>query len=466
MEVTAIKNYGEAKQLSDKSKPSDDIFSELLAALFANVKTLSMQNITDIKAGESTGNVKSTGGTSDNNSLLNNLITVINQLKLNSKDSDLTKLFNMLNGKTGIEGTAANSSSIEKFINVLENEKTNQASKNNTVNGSSSLSNLEKLIAILQDKDPGQNKQILDTLLSENNASVNINSDKVMAEVQNIINEDSTGTNNSKEINSKNITEVIQKIIDENSTGTNNSKKIDGKNITELIQKIIDESSSIKDKDNSIKTTAKANSIKSNKEQIISDETTLTGEKNKELSKVNKTQSLITDIKKNDDDFNNKVQTNITSAAVKKELTEIKTPEQSAVISKNSDIVEVAVEKFKSLRLPDITELKVRLQPKELGEITVKLVLEKGQINGNIIATKKETAEILQNHFITLKQNLEDNNIQLNNLSINLKSDDNFNGRHSNQSQSDDNRKNNKEIFKTFEDTINEVSDNNINLIA
>ena len=444
MEVTALKSYGGLKQpVDNKNKPADDIFNELLAALFANVKSLSVMqlNTSGVKSEKSTGNVQSTDGTSGNKSLLNNLMTVINQLKLNSTDSDLTKLVNMLNGQTGIEGLAANSSSsIEKLINMLENGKASQSSKNNTINDNSSLSNLEKLIAILQDKDSEQNKQISDTLFSENNASDNINSDKVMAEIQNIINENSTGTNNSKEINKKNITEMIQKIIDDNS--------------------------SIKDKDNSVKTANKAITIKSNKEQIISDETALTGEKNKELSKVNKTQSLIADIKKDDGDINNKIQTNITSTAVKKESAEIKTPEQSAVISRNSDIVEVAVEKFKSLRLPDITELKVRLQPKELGEITVKLILEKGQINGNIIASKKETAEILQSQILTLKQNLEDNNIQLNNLSINLKSDDNFNGRHSNQNQPDDNRKNSKEIFKTFEDTINEVSDNNINLIA
>ena len=431
MEVTALKSYGGLKQPVDKNKSTDDIFNELLAALFSNVKSLSVsqQDAYGIKAQVSTGNIQSTDDTA-----LNNLITVINQLKLKSTDSDIEKIVNMLGGKTGKQGLEINNtSSQESLINVLEGGKGSQTSKN--VNSSSSL-NLEKLINILQDK--GNNLNLEQNLFNENNVSSNINSDKVMTEIQNIINDNS------------------------NNTDADNSIDVNSKNITDLIKKLVDDSSSIKGQDN----TGKSNS--NSKGQIVtnSNEIILTGEKNKELSKVNKPQSLITDIKKDDADINNKVQTNIASTAVKKESTEIKTPEQSSVISKNSDIVEVTVEKFKSLRLPDLTELKVMLKPKELGEITVKLVLEKGQINGNIIATKKETAEILQSQITTLKHNLEENNIKLNNLSINLKNENNFNGRHSNQNHSSDNRKNSKEMLQTFEDTINEVSDNNINLIA
>lgn len=451
MEVTALKSNVEVKQPTGKSKPLDDIFNELFASLFANIKAFSMQqNPAGINLEKSNENVQKTDAAKVNKSLLNNLMTVINQLKLNSikPDSDMEKLMTILEGqpnKTGSQNAAtANNSSIEKLIDMLESEKGSQALKNNAVNDNSSLSGLEKLIDILQDKEgklsSDESSQILNALLNENNASGSINN-KSMTEIQNIINEN-TNADSSKEINTRNIAELIQKAIDENS--------------------------SIKNQDNSIKTNIQDNSLKNNKGQIItsSSETELSGEKNKDLSKVNKPQGLIADIKKDDAAVNDKIQTSITSAAVKKESAEIKMPEESAVISKNNDIVEVTVEKFKSLRLPDITELKVKLIPKELGEITVKLVLEKGQINGNIIATKKETAEVLQNQITTLKHNLEENNIQLSNLSINLKNEDNYNGRHSNQKYPNDNRKNSKDAVQTFEDAINEVSDNNINLIA
>lgn len=451
MEVTALKSNVEVKQPTDKMKPLDDIFNELFASLFANIKVFSMQQTpAGVNLEKSNENVQKTDAAKGNISLLNNLMTVINQLKLNSikPNSDMEKLMTMLEGKTNKTGSKnaaiANNSSIEKLIDMIENEKGSQAIKNNEVNDNSSLSGLEKLIDILQNNEdklsPDQSSQILNSLLNENNASGNIDN-KAMTEIQNITNKN-TNADNSKEINTRNIAEMIQKAINENS--------------------------SIKNQDNSIKTNIKDNVLKINKGQIAagSNETELSGEKNKDLAKVNKSLGLIADIKKDDAAVNDKIQTNITSAAVKNETAEIKMPEENAVISKNSDIVEVAVEKFKSLRLPDITELKVKLVPRELGEITVKLVLEKGQINGNIIATKKETAEVLQNQITTLKHNLEENNIQLSNLSINLKNEDNYNGRHSNQKYQNDNRKNSKDATETFEDAINEVSDNNINLIA
>lgn len=92
--------------------------------------------------------------------------------------------------------------------------------------------------------------------------------------------------------------------------------------------------------------------------------------------------------------------------------------ELSKFITKPEDILEVAVEKFKSLRLPDRTELNLRLRPAELGELTVKLVLEKGQVNGSIMAENKDVVNLLKSQIDGLKQELKNNNVNLSSLNI------------------------------------------------
>jgi flagellar hook-length control protein FliK len=96
-------------------------------------------------------------------------------------------------------------------------------------------------------------------------------------------------------------------------------------------------------------------------------------------------------------------------------------------IAKPEDIVEIAVEKFKALKLPEITELKVKLKPEDLGEITVKVILEKGQINGSIHAERREVFNMLQSQIDNLKQELKNSNVTFNNISVNISNEESFN---------------------------------------
>lgn len=138
-------------------------------------------------------------------------------------------------------------------------------------------------------------------------------------------------------------------------------------------------------------------------------------------------------------------------------ITSENTKLSSDIISKildNQDIYEIITEKFKALKLPEINELRVKLKPKELGDLVVRVTLEKGQINGSITAEKKEIAAILQNHVDNIKQELKNNNVNLTNLSINVNSEENQNNHHGRNFQQ--NKKQNKEKFI---DIINEKLD-------
>ena len=107
----------------------------------------------------------------------------------------------------------------------------------------------------------------------------------------------------------------------------------------------------------------------------------------------------------------------------------------SSYIASPKDLVDVTVTNFKTLRLPGFTELKLKLKPAELGEITIRVVLEKGQIDGVITAERKEVAQMLTSQMDSLKENLKNNNVTFNNINVNIENSDSFNessrGRHS-----------------------------------
>ena len=145
-------------------------------------------------------------------------------------------------------------------------------------------------------------------------------------------------------------------------------------------------------------------------------------------------------------------------------LPNIEEDKNTAFIKKPSDLVDLTVTKFKSLRLPEYTELRVKLKPESLGEITVKLVLEKGHINGSILASRPEVAETLQNSTDDILDKLKENNIFLNHLSVNVNSD---NHDQSNERQFERFKGNrSKTGIKSFEEMVESQTNDEFNIIA
>lgn len=152
-----------------------------------------------------------------------------------------------------------------------------------------------------------------------------------------------------------------------------------------------------------------------------------------------------------------------TSNIVKESLPE---KEITQFIAKPEDMVDLTVNKFKTLRIPGYTEVKVKLKPEELGEITVKVVLEKGQINGSIITEKRESYLMLQNQIDYLKQELKNNNIDFNNITINYNSSEDFNGHASRDFNHQERNKTKSFIMDTKEDTSDINKDDGFSIIA
>lgn len=130
-------------------------------------------------------------------------------------------------------------------------------------------------------------------------------------------------------------------------------------------------------------------------------------------------------------------------------------PTKTANIFKSSDIVDVIVENFKTLRLPGRCEMNIRLNPQELGQIAIKLVLEKGQVSAVVSADRRETYMLLQNNISNLLEQIKETGTDLHHITINLNQEQNGEGarRGFNQNEETEDEEN------RFEDIFGEVSE-------
>lgn len=124
-------------------------------------------------------------------------------------------------------------------------------------------------------------------------------------------------------------------------------------------------------------------------------------------------------------------------------------------VFKTSDIVDVVVENFKTLRLPGRCEMTIKLNPKELGEITLRLVLEKGDVSASISTNKKEIFILLQNNISTFLDQLKTSETGINHISINLNQEQDQSGEGARRGYKDSKEeKENKEFEEIFMESL------------
>ena len=93
------------------------------------------------------------------------------------------------------------------------------------------------------------------------------------------------------------------------------------------------------------------------------------------------------------------------------------------VVNKNSFDSDI----IKALRYMDINNIKtmtVKINPKELGEITISLVMEEGKLNAVLTASNKDAYNLLNSNLQDLSNRLQTNDIKVQNFSLNLNNGD------------------------------------------
>lgn len=119
-----------------------------------------------------------------------------------------------------------------------------------------------------------------------------------------------------------------------------------------------------------------------------------------------------------------------------------------------------------------ISELKVKVYPKELGEMTIKILSEEGIMKAEIKATSKETYNLLNSNLNEIKKLLENQNIKIQEVNIGLYSEDTtfFSGEDTSQNQDFKSSKTQKVsgISTGDEEEIIEelILENNLNILA
>nr|WP_274601634.1 flagellar hook-length control protein FliK [Clostridium rhizosphaerae] len=120
----------------------------------------------------------------------------------------------------------------------------------------------------------------------------------------------------------------------------------------------------------------------------------------------------------------------------------------------------------------NLKELSVKIMPKDLGQMVIRLTMDNGIMKANITATNKETYDLLNSQLPAISKQLSEQNLSIQSFSLSLSNGDNFlfNGNESNTDGQQKNHKKNVGIDAIEdEDLLSEANiqqEGNVNLLA
>ncbi len=311
-----------------------------------------------------------------------------------------------------------------------------------------SLTDLENIKSSLNSKlnEVENTKNILDAIenlhtSSESNYSLELNNNDMKEIINNInylINE---GRNNSNKIN-ESLNSLIDKIknqikdLDKSSQEDSMYENLDTVGI--LNQSKIDEYKSSKGTSNDIEYL----------ENIVSAD---------DNSYINSFVGI--------NEFNT-VYRNSTSNDIPQPVTEIR----------QEFITEDIIKSVKYIKNSDLEELNVKLNPRNLGEISIKLSKNKEHSNLLITVDDNNILDLVNKNIEDIKKHLNDTDINIKDIVINVKSEnenlfsDNLNkefnqDRRFNQNNSNKNKKNNNQIIEELHNSEHNKDDDNLNIL-
>ncbi|MHB9941118.1 flagellar hook-length control protein [Clostridium sporogenes] len=141
------------------------------------------------------------------------------------------------------------------------------------------------------------------------------------------------------------------------------------------------------------------------------------------------------------------------------------------VINKNTMNADI-IKSIKYMELNNVKDLTVKIMPKELGEVFIKLTMEGGIMKANIGATTKEAYNLLNSNMQLIEDKLQNSGIKVQELSLNIYNEDttffkqgNEKGKNSNPSKSG-NKENLLSVDEIPEEENISTIDGNVNILA
>ncbi|MFU0823738.1 flagellar hook-length control protein FliK [Clostridium sp.] len=92
---------------------------------------------------------------------------------------------------------------------------------------------------------------------------------------------------------------------------------------------------------------------------------------------------------------------------------------ENIVINRDT-LVNDIIKSVKYMELNNIKQMTVKIMPKELGEVTIKITMENGLIKANITASNKDAYNLLSSNLQDLNEKLESQQIKIQNFTVDI----------------------------------------------
>lgn len=307
----------------------------------------------------------------------------------------------------------------------------------------------------------------LENIKSSLNSKVNEveNTKNILDAIENL--HTSSESNYSLELNNNDMKEIINNINYLINEGRNNSNKIN-ESLNSLIDKIKNQ---IKDLDKS----SQEDSMYENLDTVGILNQSKIDEYKSSKGTSNDLEYLENIVSADDNSYINSfvginefntVYRNSTSNDIPQPVTEIR----------QEFITEDIIKSVKYMKNSDLEELNVKLNPRNLGEISIKLSKNKEHSNLLITVDDNNILDLVNKNIEDIKKHLNDTDINIKDIVINVKSEnenlfsDNLNkefnqDRRFNQNNSNKNKKNNNQIIEELHNSEHNKDDDNLNIL-
>ena len=364
-------------------------------------------------------------------------------------------------------------STFKDFISEFKLEDENSGTNTNNKEDVDESLILYNLIYTLYEKFNIAEK--IDSLTDLENVKSSLNSKLNLNEVENTKNildaienlHTSSESNYSLELNNNDMKEIINNINYLINEGRNNSNKIN-ESLNSLIDKIKNQ---IKDLDKS----SQEDSMYENLDTVGILNQSKIDEYKSSKGTSNDIEYLENIVSADDNSYINSfvginefntVYRNSTSNDIPQPVTEIR----------QEFITEDIIKSVKYMKNSDLEELNVKLNPRNLGEISIKLSKNKEHSNLLITVDDNNILDLVNKNIEDIKKHLNDTDINIKDIVINVKSEnenlfsDNLNkefnqDRRFNQNNSNKNKKNNNQIIEELHNSEHNKDDDNLNIL-
>ena len=364
-------------------------------------------------------------------------------------------------------------STFKDFISEFKLEDENSGTNTNNKEDVDESLILYNLIYTLYEKFNIAEK--IDSLTDLENIKSSLNSKLNLNEVENTKNildaienlHTSSESNYSLELNHNDMKEIINNINYLINEGRNNSNKIN-ESLNSLIDKIKNQ---IKDLDKS----SQEDSMYENLDTVGILNQSKIDEYKSSKGTSNDIEYLENIVSADDNSYINSfvginefntVYRNSTSNDIPQPVTEIR----------QEFITEDIIKSVKYIKNSDLEELNVKLNPRNLGEISIKLSKNKEHSNLLITVDDNNILDLVNKNIEDIKKHLNDTDINIKDIVINVKSEnenlfsDNLNkefnqDRRFNQNNSNKNKKNNNQIIEELHNSEHNKDDDNLNIL-